>query len=277
MMGGALALTINDGMAKYLTETYPVGQVMAIRGTSILVLLAVFILVSRNRITVKINSWRNNLYRGLAMTGSTFCFITGLSLLPIADAIAIAFAAPLLTTILAVFFLKERVGWHRWVAIFFGFVGVIIIVQPTGDAFKLVALAPLGAAFFGAIRDVITRKITNSESSLTILITSMFLITLLGYATYPLGWSEIQIKHLWLFLGSSVLVGLAQYLMIEAFRLGEVGLISPFKYSSLIWAIVIGFVVWGDIPNYLVLIGSVVVVLSGIYLLRGERIAKNNS
>ena len=277
MMGGALALTINDGMAKYLTETYPVGQVMAIRGTSILVLLAVFILVSRNRITVKINSWRNNLYRGLAMTGSTFCFITGLSLLPIADAIAIAFAAPLLTTILAVFFLKERVGWHRWVAIFFGFVGVIIIVQPTGDAFKLAALAPLGAAFFGAIRDVITRKITNSESSLTILITSMFLITLLGYATYPLGWSEIQIKHLWLFLGSSVLVGLAQYLMIEAFRLGEVGLISPFKYSSLIWAIIIGFVVWGDIPNYLVLIGSVVVVLSGIYLLRGERIAKNNS
>jgi len=277
MMGGALALTINDGMAKYLTETYPVGQVMAIRGTSILVLLAVFILVSRNRITVKINSWRNNLYRGLAMTGSTFCFITGLSLLPITDAIAIAFAAPLLTTILAVFFLKERVGWHRWVAIFFGFVGVIIIVQPTGDAFKLVALAPLGAAFFGAIRDVITRKITNSESSLTILITSMFLITLLGYATYPLGWSEIQIKHLWLFLGSSVLVGLAQYLMIEAFRLGEVGLISPFKYSSLIWAIIIGFVVWGDIPNYLVLIGSVVVVLSGIYLLRGERIAKNNS
>ena len=277
MMGGALALTINDGMAKYLTETYPVGQVMAIRGTSILVLLAVFILVSRNRITVKINSWRNNLYRGLAMTGSTFCFITGLSLLPIADAIAIAFAAPLLTTILAVFFLKERVGWHRWVAIFFGFVGEIIIVQPTGDAFKLVALAPLGAAFFGAIRDVITRKITNSESSLTILITSMFLITLLGYATYPLGWSEIQIKHLWLFLGSSVLVGLAQYLMIEAFRLGEVGLISPFKYSSLIWAIIIGFVVWGDIPNYLVLIGSVVVVLSGIYLLRGERIAKNNS
>ena len=277
MMGGALALNINDGMAKYLTETYPVGQVMAIRGTSILVLLAVFILVSRKRITVKINSWRNNLYRGLAMTGSTFCFITGLSLLPIADAIAIAFAAPLLTTILAVFFLKERVGWHRWVAIFFGFVGVIIIVQPTGDAFKLAALAPLGAAFFGAIRDVITRKITNSESSLTILITSMFLITLSGYATYPLGWSEIQIKHLWLFLGSSVLVGLAQYLMIEAFRLGEVGLISPFKYSSLIWAIIIGFVVWGDIPNYLVLIGSVVVVLSGIYLLRGERIAKNNS
>lgn len=277
MMGGALALTINDGMAKYLTETYPVGQVMAIRGTSILVLLAVFILVSKNRITLKINSWRNNLYRGAAMTGSTFCFITGLSYLPIADAIAIAFAAPLLTTILAVFFLKEQVGWHRWVAICFGFVGVIIIVQPTGDAFRLVALAPLGAAFFGAIRDVITRKITNSESSITILLTSMFLITLSGYATYPLGWSEIHIKHLWLFLGSSVLVGLAQYLMIEAFRLGEVGLISPFKYSSLIWAVIIGFIVWGDIPNYLVITGSVVVILSGIYLLSGERIAKNNS
>ena len=277
MIGGALALTINDGMAKYLTETYPVGQVMALRGTFILCLLIFLFILARKKLNLKIYSWRNNFYRAAAMTGSTFCFITGLSYLPIADAIAIAFAAPLLTTVLAVFCLRERVGLHRWVAIFFGFIGVIIIVQPTDDAFKVAALAPLGAAFFGAIRDVITRKITSSESSFTILLTSMFLITLAGYLTFPLGWSEFQVEHIWLFLCSSILVGVAQYLMIEAFRLGEVGLISPFKYSSLLWAVIIGFIVWGDIPGYFVLVGATILIISGVYLLRGEKNLKKDS
>ena len=277
MIGGALALTINDGMAKYLTETYPVGQVMALRGTFILCLLIFLFISARKKLNLKIHSWRNNFYRAAAMTGSTFCFITGLSYLPIADAIAIAFAAPLLTTLLAVFCLRERVGLHRWIAIFFGFIGVIIIVQPTNDAFKVAALAPLGAAFFGAIRDVITRKITSSESSFTILLTSMFLITLAGYLTFPLGWSEFQVEHIWLFLCSSILVGVAQYLMIEAFRLGEVGLISPFKYSSLLWAVIIGFIVWGDIPGYFVLVGATILIISGVYLLRGEKNLKKDS
>lgn len=277
MIGGALALTINDGMAKYLTETYPVGQVMALRGTFILCLLIFLFISARKKLNLKIYSWRNNFYRAAAMTGSTFCFITGLSYLPIADAIAIAFAAPLLTTLLAVFCLRERVGLHRWVAIFFGFIGVIIIVQPTDDAFKIAALAPLGAAFFGAIRDVITRKITSSESSFTILLTSMFLITLAGYLTFPLGWSEFQVEHIWLFLCSSILVGVAQYLMIEAFRLGEVGLISPFKYSSLLWAVIIGFIVWGDIPGYFVLVGATILIISGVYLLRAEKNLKKDS
>jgi drug/metabolite transporter (DMT)-like permease len=277
MIGGALALTINDGMAKYLTESYPVGQVMALRGTFILCLLIFLFISAKKKLNLKIYSWRNNFYRAAAMTGSTFCFITGLSYLPIADAIAIAFAAPLLTTVLAVFCLRERVGLHRWVAIFFGFIGVLIIVQPTGDAFKVAALAPLGAAFFGAIRDVITRKITSSESSFTILVTSMFLITLAGYFTFPLGWSEFQVEHIWLFLCSSILVGAAQYLMIEAFRLGEVGLISPFKYSSLLWAVIIGFIIWGDIPGHFVLVGATILIISGVYLLRGEKNLKKDS
>ena len=277
MIGGALALTINDGMAKYLTESYPVGQVMALRGTCILAILTIFLILAKKRFSLKVYSWPNNFYRAAAMTGSTFCFITGLSYLPIADAIAIAFAAPLLTTLLAIVWIKERVGFHRWIAILFGFLGVVIIVQPTGDAFKIAVLAPLGAAFFGAIRDVITRKITGTESSFAILLTSMFLITLTGFLTYPFGWSEFQFKHLWLFLCSSILVGLAQYLMIEAFRLGEVGLISPFKYSSLLWAVIIGFIVWGDVPGNLVLAGAAILIVSGIYLLHAEKRLQKDS
>ena len=270
MIFGALALTINDGMAKYLTQTYPVGQVMALRGACILMLLTIFLIVNRKRYVLKINSWGSHISRAAAMTGSTFCFITGLSYLPIADAISIAFVAPILTIILAIFFLNEKVGWHRWVAIVFGFFGVLIIVQPTGEGSKLAALGPLGAALFGAIRDLITRKMSATESSMTILLTSMILVTFAGFLTWPFGWMPLKINHLLIFAISSILVGLAQYLMIEAFRLGEIGLISPFKYSSLLWATLIGFLIWNDTPNHFVLIGSSVLILSGVYLLRGE-------
>ena len=270
MLGGALSLTINDAMAKYLTQSYPVGQVMALRGLSIIMLLIAFLFFINNLQALKIFSWKRHLLRAGAMTGSTFLFITGLSLLPITDAIAIAFVAPILTTILGVVVLREAVSWKRWAAIFVGFFGVIIILQPTSDAFKIAAIAPLGAAAFGAVRDVITRAISGSENSLSILFTSMLIITIAGFLTYPFGWSAVKPSHIWIFITSSLLVGLAQYLMIEAFRLGEIALISPFKYSSLLWATLIGLVIWDDLPSKHVVLGAFILILSGIYLLRNE-------
>ena len=270
MLGGALSLTINDAMAKYLTQSYPVGQVMALRGLSIILLLITFLFFMNNLQALKIFSWKGHLLRAGAMTGSTFFFITGLSLLPITDAIAIAFVAPILTTILGVIILREAVSWKRWAAIFVGFLGVIIILQPTSDAFKIAAIAPMGAAAFGAARDVITRAMSGSENSLSILFTSMLMITIAGFLTYPLGWSAVKPSHIWIFITSSLLVGLAQYLMIEAFRLGEVALISPFKYSSLLWATLIGLVIWNDLPSKHVVLGAFIFILSGIYLLRNE-------
>ena len=147
---------------------------------------------------------------------------------------------------------------------------MLIIVQPTGDAFKLAALAPLGAAAFGAARDVITRAISISENSISILFSSMFMVALAGFFTYPLGWNNLQLDHIWIFIVSGLLVGLAQYLMIEAFRLGKVAVISPFKYSSLLWAILIGLLVWNDFPSKYVILGAIILILSGIYLLRDE-------
>ncbi len=270
MLGGALSLTINDAMAKYLTQSYPVGQVIALRGLYIILLLIAFLFFMNNLRALKIFSWKGHLLRAVAMTGSTFFFITGLSLLPITDAIAIAFVAPILTTILGVIILREAVSWKRWAAVFVGFFGVIIILQPTSDAFKIAAIAPMGAAAFGAARDVVTRAISGSENSLSILFTSMLMITIAGFLTYPLGWSAVKPSHIWIFITSSLLVGLAQYLMIEAFRLGEIALVSPFKYSSLLWATLIGLVIWNDLPSKHVVLGAFILILSGIYLLRNE-------
>jgi drug/metabolite transporter (DMT)-like permease len=270
MTVGVLVLTLNDGMAKFLTESYPVGQVMALRGVSIVVLMTGFFVFRGQGTALKVNNWGHQLLRGGFMTGSTFCFVTGLSLLPLADAIAIGFAAPILTTALAIFLLGETVGWRRWVAVLVGFSGVLIMVQPTGDAFRIAALAPLGAAFFGALRDVYTRRISTSESSAAILLVSVTMVTVAGFATWPLGWSPIQTQHLWMFAISGLLVGIAQYLMIEAFRLAEAALVAPFKFSSLLWAVIIGIVVWGDIPSPVVFVGALIVVASGLYILRRE-------
>ena len=270
MLGGALSLTVNDAMAKYLTQSYPVGQVMAVRGLSILILLITCLFLMDNLKALKIRSWKGHFLRAGTMTGSTFLFITGLSFLPIADAISIAFVAPILTTILGIVILKETVSWQRWTAIIIGFCGVIIIVQPTSDAFKIAALAPLGAAAFGAARDVVTRAISVSENSISILFSSMLMITIAGFITYPLGWHAVKLDHVWIFIASSLLVGLAQYLMIEAFRLGEVAIISPFKYSSLLWAILIGLLIWNDLPSKYVVLGAIILIVSGIYLLRNE-------
>ncbi len=267
---GALVLTINDGMAKYLTESYPVGQVMALRGVSIATLLAAYYVLTGRTAALRVNRWSHQLTRALLMTASTICFVTGLSLLPIADAIAIAFAGPLLTVALAIPFLGERVGWRRWTAILVGFAGVLVMVQPTGDAFRIAALAPLGAAFFGACRDVVTRRISGTESSSAILMISTTLVTLAGFLSWPLGWAPIQGAHLWIFAVSGIFVGAAQYLMIEGFRLGEVALVAPFKYTTLIWAVLIGAVFWGDVPGVGVWAGAVLVIGGGLYLLRNE-------
>ena len=96
------------------------------------------------------------------------------------------------------------------------------------------------------------------------------MITIAGFITYPLGWHAVKLDHVWIFIASSLLVGLAQYLMIEAFRLGEVAIISPFKYSSLLWAILIGLLIWNDLPSKYVVLGAIILIVSGIYLLRNE-------
>ena len=274
---GALVLTANDGLAKYLTESYPVGQIMALRGVSIVLLLIAYYVLSGRTSALRVNRWSHQLTRAGLMAASTICFVSGLGQLPIADAIAITFAGPIVAVTLAVPFLGEKVGWRQWAAIMVGFTGVLVIIQPSGDAFRIAFLFPVGSAFFGAMRDVLTRRISNTESSSAILMVSTTMVTLLGFCSWPLGWQPIQVEHLWIFFISGVFVGGAQYLMIEAFRLGEVSLVAPFKYTSLIWAVLIGAMFWGDLPGIETLLGAFLLVGGGLYILRREERGVGNS
>jgi len=264
-------LTLNDGIVKWLAQSYPVGQVITLRGVFVIAIVVSWAAMRHRSSQLRVSNWRLQLTRGTLMSISTFLFVTALALMPLADAIAIAFVGPVIATALAALLLHEPVGWRRWSAIAVGFTGVVIMLRPTPDLIRLVAIVPLLAALVGAFRDIVTRKMgTGGESTLAIMLISTSVVTLAGLLTIPLGWSPLDIADLALFVGSALLVGSAQALMIESFRLGEVGLVGPFKYTSLVWAILLGLLVWGDLPDAWTWAGSALVVGSGLYIWHRE-------
>lgn len=271
MVGSSGLLTINDAMVKWLAQTYPVGQVMSLRGICVIGIVVAWVITRRYTGELRVYNWRLQLARGGLMSLSTFLFVTALTLMPLADAIAITFAGPILATALAALLLHEPVEWRRWFAVAIGFTGVVMMMRPTPELIRLVAIVPLLAALMGAFRDIVTRKMgTGGESTLTILLISTLVVTLAGLLTIPWGWSPVRLTHLALFVVSALLVALAQGLMIESFRLGEVGLVGPFKYASLVWAVLLGLMVWGDLPGSWTWAGATLVVGSGLYIWRRE-------
>jgi len=267
MVASALVLTLNDAIAKWLSATYPVGEIMAVRGAMVIALAVLWSVLRGKSHELRVNRWGPQTARGTLMASSTFLFVTSLSLLPIADAIALSFAGPIFATMLAALLLKEPVGWRRWSAVAVGFVGVLIMVRPAPDLIRWAALIPVLAAFIGAFRDIVTRTMsTGGESTVATLVASTGVVAVAGALTLPWGWQPISLPHLGLFVASAFLVGIAQACMIEAFRWGEVGLVGPFKYTSLVWAVLLGALVWGHLPGPWTLIGATVVVASGLYI-----------
>ncbi|WP_156901180.1 DMT family transporter [Nisaea denitrificans] len=278
MTGGIGLVTLNDGIAKWLTDVYPVGQLIALRGVLVLLLIFGFAFMTGRRRQLRVTHWRFQLTRAAIIVLSTYSFIWALKLMAIADATAIAFAGPIVTAALVVPLLGEQVGWRRWVAILIGFSGVLIMVKPTPETFSAVALLPLFATVMGSFRDIVTRKMHRTESTLSMLAVGMSFVTLSGFASYPFtDWQAVAMGHILLFGLSSLFVGAAQFLMIEAFRYSEAGFVTPFKYTSMIWAVLIGFFVWGDVPDLWILGGTALVISSGLYILHRERVRRRQA
>jgi len=244
---------------------------MTLRGVFVIATVVLWAKARRRTANLRVSNWGLQLTRGTLMSISTFLFVTGLTLMPIADAIAIAFAGPVIATALAALLLGETVRWRRWTAVVIGFSGVVVMLRPTPELIRLVALVPLLAALIGAFRDIVTRRMgTGGESTLAIMLISTSVVTFAGLLTIPFGWVPLRISDLGWFVLSALLVGLAQALMIESLRLGEVGLVAPFKYTSLVWAVLLGLLVWGDLPDAWTWVGSSLVVGGGLYIWRRE-------
>ena len=167
MLGSALLLTVNDTLAKWIMGGMPVSQFLVTRGLAILACLTLYLVARRQLHVLRIRNWRALLLRCSAMAGSSYIFLTALTLMPLADTFAIAFAAPLITLVLAVVFLKEQVGWRRWLAVAVGFGGVTIAMLPSGQGYSwTVALLPLASACCSALRDVSSRRLSATDATL---------------------------------------------------------------------------------------------------------------
>ncbi|MDX1528635.1 MAG: DMT family transporter [Gammaproteobacteria bacterium] len=271
MLSGVALLTLSDAAAKWFTADYPVGQVVSIRALFILALI-LLISAARNRLSeLRVRSYRAHLLRGGFACASTLLFVMGLSLLPLADAIAVTFAGPLFITALAPLILLERVGWRRWLAVLVGFAGVLLMVRPSGDYARLAVLLPLGAALSGSLRDLVTRRISIGESSTAILFSTNAIVLCAGVIFFPAEWRLPDVADFVLMGLAGGLMGAAHYLHIEAFRLAEAAVIAPFKYTNMVWGVLFGFVIWGQLPDRWVVGGSLVVIASGLYIFYRER------
>ena len=270
MAGGGLLLTLNDAVAKWLTAEYPIGEFLFLRGLFIFIPIAIVTRWSGGFGALRVRDLRGQSLRALLTATSTYLFIFAIGIMPLADVIAIVFAGPLFLTALAPFLLSERVGWRRWSAVIAGFVGVLVMIRPTPETWRLVALVPLLVALLAAFRDITTRKLTFVDSSPATLLFTTVAVMLSGLATLPLGWKPVAPGDLALMALAGLLVGGAHFLMIESLRLGEAALVVPFRYANLIWATILGALIWRDFPDRWMIAGSVLVIASGLYILRRE-------
>ncbi len=277
MLASVILLTCNDTIVKSLSGHYPTGQLLFIRGLCVWPWIVGLAYWYGGLHTLKIRSFDGQLLRSCCVIASAFLFVAGLKLLPLAETVAAAFTGPLFITAMAPLMLGERVGWRRWLAVCIGFGGALVMIRPGTDALQLALLFPLASAFCAGLRDVITRRIAQTESPVAVLAVATAAVMLAGLTTVPFAWVDIQPDHIWRFVLSGAVIAPAQLLMIEAFRRGEAAVVAPFKYTSLIWALILGFLVFGDFPDAWTLSGAAIIMSAGLYVLHRETLLKRRT
>ncbi len=219
-----------------------------------------------------------HMLRSFAGCAAMFCNFLALGLLPLANATVIGFASPLITVILAAILLKESVRLYRWGAVFIGLIGVTVIVAPnlaTPDALEPAAfwgsLLALAGACFTAVAMIQVRRLTQTETTGAIVLYFSIFSSLIGASTIPFGWEWPQGNTLWFLIAIGVLGGVGQIFLTQSYRLAAASLIAPFEYVALLWAIIIGWVAFGHLPDFYVIIGGLIVISSGIFVIWRER------
>jgi drug/metabolite transporter (DMT)-like permease len=276
MVGATFMFSVSSAASKWLVADYPPGEVMFVRTAISLIVVAMFILPRTGLAVYRTSKPGAHVLRALSQTASQTCIILAFSLMPFASVVAISFAAPLFATLASAYFLRERVGGARWTALIVGFVGVLIVTNPGAETFQIGALFALGNAILYGTVTAGVRGMTGTESTDTLLMYQMTLLTFTFGLMLPFG-VKLPVHTMdavWMVtLGLANVIG--QYWWTRALHVAPTSAVSPFYYLMLVWSIVIGFAIWGDLPTASLLIGSAVVVGSGLFLLwRESRKAK---
>lgn len=281
MLGFCLTAPLLDVAAKLASDSVPVGQITTARFVIQSILMAPFIFVLKLSLRIPQDLWVALFFRAMCLLAATFCFIAAIRVMPLADALAIVFVAPFIVLLVGKFYLGEDVGSRRVAAAIVGFVGVLFVIQPSFAAFGAVALFPIGTAIAFAFYILVTRGLSRKAHPVTLqfytgLIASLFCLPILTVAQS--GGSELfdpvwptHVAWLWLF-GVGFFATLSHMMMTYALSFAPSATLAPLQYFELPVATFFGYLVFGDFPNTLSMIGIAVIISAGLYMIHRERV-----
>ena len=270
------AYVTNDALMKLSAESLDLPQAIFIRGIFASVII---FFMSKIKVNIKLRDflreWKLFLYRIVGEIGSTFCFLHAIFNMPLANATAILQSLPMAITLGAIIFFGERVGHKRWVAIIIGFAGVLLIIRPGSDGFNEFSFYAVLAVAFIVIRDLVTRKISSKVPSNFISLMSAVVITISGGLLIPFsGWHPVSEINIYYLGGAALLLSFGSLFNIMTMRVGEVSFTAPFRYTLLLWATLLGGLLFNELPDLITILGSLIVVSSGIYMIKRENYLK---
>ena len=264
---GAFCLVVNDALAKYLNDFYPVIEIVFFRMLFALPLIVCTGLIAGGRRSLSTRAPWLQIGRGLAAIAAPIAYISGLAVLPLAVNAAISFASPLFITVLALPLLGQRPGWRQWLATLAGFGGVLIIIQPGVAVFSWGVLLPLAAALAYALLMLSARTLADRGDTIWVTMLYATGVPLVASAVLlPWYWTPPALSHWPALVGIGVAGGAAITLITQAFRVGDASIVAPFDYTGLLWAALLGWLFWGEIPALAAFVGMAVIIVAGVYL-----------
>ena len=278
MLAAMSLFVINDVFMKLAREAYPAGQSIALRAGIAVVIGFALVFLAREGDRLRLAFRPRVLQRGIIEAFGALTFGWSLGLMPLANLTAINMASPLLIVALAVLLGMERVGWRRVVALAIGFVGVLFVVRPGAESFNAAAIVAVISAILVAGRDLTTRTIGDDVPSTVVSLTTTVLVGIVAVAYgFTEEWLPIwRVETIYVAL-AAVLVTAGTFFIISAFRRTDVGVISQYRYAIVVFATMLGYAVWGDVPDLYALIGVALIVGSGLYTMHRQRVRPDSN
>jgi drug/metabolite transporter (DMT)-like permease len=266
LLSSGAIFSFTDGLSKLLTVQFPPGEILFFRSAFVFIPIALVVWRTGGWRSIRIVNGRGQFARGMFGLVTSFMVVVAIRHMPLADITAVMFASPLIVTAMAPYFLGEQVGWRRWTAVLVGFCGVLLMIQPHGGGLLWPVFLVLGATILIAFRDIVTRQLSRTDSSNSIMVCTTAVVGLGSLTTIVLGWRVPDLQGLGLLALMGILQGVGQYFLVSAFVLGEAVVVAPFRYFTLLWATLYGYLMFGDIPGGQTLAGAAVVTASGLYV-----------
>jgi drug/metabolite transporter (DMT)-like permease len=275
LIGCMAAYAVSDVATKLVARTHPFGEVIAIRGVFTILLVGFVLVALRNLRHMRGAITPLVLIRSVLEALSSGMYVAALIHMPIANAAALVMIQPLILVALSAWFYAEVVGWRRWTAVLVGFAGVLFIVKPTPVAFDGWAFFGLGAAFFGALREMATRRLDPAMPTMVVVFMSTVALTAMGFgAGVAEDWRVMATREVAYLALAACFFSLAVYLAVRAFREVDISVVAPFRYTFLVWAGIAGYAFFNELPDVWSIAGAALIVGSGLYTLHREALRR---